>query len=273
MVFPVLFVCFLVSGTVLSQSPKTSGADTTGNRSAAKITDTGFLRSNIKQQIIDIQLAQLAEKKADAPRVRQVARLIIDDGRENLRRMLAVTGGQNLQGVSQAELNQALGTAQNDSSITMNDPQGDRTSGNTITDSLGSGSSGSGNVTGEDTGTLARSRDGMGNTNLSESGDSYAYNNQSILAEAEMFSEGKSFNSQWVGMMLKVYQGKVDRYNDAVSQVKDPKLKVVISQAIPKIRMHNSTLLRLSKRKDLSSGHENQNPPSRINQGATGEDR
>lgn len=252
----------LLPGTqLIAQTPQTTGGDTSRTQTTTKkITDTGFLHNSIKQQIIDIRLAQLAATKASKPRVKEVARQIVADGRDNLRRMLSLTQGQNLPGLTQAEIDQAMGdVAQKDSTISASDPAAAATTGNTVTDSLGSGSSGSGNVSGEDTGTLAKTSSAKRNTSYSSEGD-YAYNNNMFLNEAEVLNsaEGKGFDAKWVGLMLKIHQGKVEHYNKAVSQVKDPKLKVVITQVLPKLRMHAGALKRISEDKDISEGMDNQ---------------
>jgi uncharacterized protein (DUF305 family) len=269
---PVLMITALACAETFSQSPATSGADTSANKtgqsisgadtsankSSQSISDTGFLQQNIRQQILDIKLAQLANDKATSPRVKQIARVIVTDGRENLRRMLALTKGQKLQGLTQAEIDSAMGQATTSNTMNASDPRAAATTGNTVTDSLGSGSSGSGNVKGEDTGTLARTFPNKDNPSYSEQGD-YAYNNNLFMHEAEILNtaKGKGFEAQWVQLMMRRHQGKTDYYNKAMAQVKDTRLKTAISQALPRIRSHNSDLIRLSKDRDISEGMEN----------------
>lgn len=242
---------------VPAQTPQTSGADTSTNKSAPKISDTGFLSQGIKQQILDIRLAQMATDRANSPRVKEAAREIIRDGRENLQKMLKLTKGNNLQGLTQAEIDGAMGKLKNDSMMSASDPAAAATSGNTITDSLGSGSSGSGNVSGQDTGTLARTTTVKRNADYSSTGD-YAYNNNLFMNEAELLNsaKGRDFDSRWLSLMYRIHQGKVDYYNKAMGQIKDANLKMAVSQALPKIRAHNSRLMRLTQRRDQSEGHQ-----------------
>lgn len=270
MMVPVLLGIIVTGTQTQAQLPHTSGADTSRNSGASKkITDTGFVYNGIKQQILDIQLAQMAMNRASTPRVKQLARNIVADGRDNLRRLLALADTNNLRGVSRDELDAAMKDVKTSNTISASDPAAAATTGNTVTDSLGSGSSGSGNVVGDDTGTLSRTRSGI-SANYSEQGE-YAYNNNLFMNEAEVLdaAKGKSFDAKWVRLMLKIHQGKIDHYNQASAQVKDPQVRMAITQSLPKIRMHNGTLLRLSKDKDLADGMNNQEgQDDKINSGA-----
>jgi uncharacterized protein (DUF305 family) len=264
-----IFTCGLIVFATAwgnAQTPQTSGADTSGNKSSQntsdtgsqKISDTSFLTRGIRQQILDIRLAQVATDRANSPRVKQAAREIIKDGRENLQKMLALTQGKNLHGLTQQEIDAAMGKLKNDGTMTTSDPAASATSGNTVTDSLGSGSSGSGNVGAQDTGTLARTTTVKRNSSYSEQGD-YAYNNNLFMHEAEILNsaKGREFDTRWLSLMYRIHQGKVDYYNRAMAQVQDTRLKMAITQALPKIRLHNSTLMRLVQGRDASEGHQN----------------
>lgn len=236
---------------VVAQTPKTSGADTSTNKTVHKVSDTGFITDNIRQHILEVKLAQMAIERAQTPRVKEIAREIVQHNREDLKKLLVLSKGQNLQGVSQDELRQVMGDVSADSTMFPSDPRAAATSGNTVTDSLGSGSSGSGNVKGEDTGTLAKVQSDEQDANYSETGNAYIYNNQSFLTDTRALSgvQGRRFDNQWVKVMLRIYKGKMDHYNKAVDQVQDDSLKLMITQAIPKIRMHHGRLSQLRKGK------------------------
>jgi predicted outer membrane protein len=254
-----------VSFSATGQNPP-PGMDTSRREGNLKITDTGFLNNGIRQQILDIKLAQLAIDRSNSPRLKQEARRIVTDGRENLQRLLTLTKGKPLQGVNQAEVDAAMGKL-DDKKISRSDPRAAATSGNTVTDSLGSGSTGSGNVSGTDTGTLARTSGEQRNASYSAEGD-YAYNNNLFMNEAELLDKAtdRDFNARWLSLMLRIHKGKMSLYDQAAAQVKDQKLLMAISQAVPKIRMHNSTLYRLSTDRDISDGRL----PLRQGQGNSG---
>ena len=254
-----------LSYSAAAQNP-TPGMDTSRREGNLKITDTGFINNGIRQQILDIKLAQLAVQRSNSPRLKQEARNIINDGRENLQRLLALTKGKQLQGVSQAEVDAAMGKL-DDKKMDKSDPRAAATTGNTISDSLGSGSTGSGNVSGTDTGTLARTSSQQRNESYSEQGD-YAYNNNLFMNEAEILDKAtdKDFNAQWISLMLRIQRSKMNLYDQAAAQVKDQQLRLAITKAVPKIRMHNSTLYRLSTDRDISEGQL----PLRQGQGNSG---
>src|SRR5688572_23658351 len=71
-----------------------------------QMTDTGFVNNTIRQQIIEIKLAQLALARGERPHLKQAARDIIENDRASLEKMLAFTQRDKLPSVTQSQLNE-----------------------------------------------------------------------------------------------------------------------------------------------------------------------
>jgi hypothetical protein len=182
----------------------------------------------------------------ERPRLKTHAREIIANDREVLQRLLKQAKSTDLEGVKKEELDKVLGSVKQNEMLSTSDPKTQATTGNSATDSLGSGSSGSGNVKGEDTGTLARTFNEDRNTNYTSNGD-YISDNKSILADIgalDTINKGKTFDRQWAHIMYKLQSGKVDHYTMAADQLKNSDLKAIAIYALPRAKLNRESLYR-----------------------------
>jgi predicted outer membrane protein len=215
----------------------------------AQGNDTGFVARNIRNHIISIKMAQMALDRSDQPRIKTLAREIIGTDRETLRRLLANADASEVQGPSDKQLDSIVNNFRTDSLLSPLDTEGAATSGNNITDSLGSGSSGSGNVSGQDTGTIARSHSNQENPNYSEQGD-YLYRNQPAIEALKGIDKkkGRQFNQSWLRFMLSSSDAKLRDFENESNNSKDDKLRMAVVQTIPKIRSQKDMIAKVAGR-------------------------
>jgi predicted outer membrane protein len=58
---------------------------------------------------------------------------------------------------------------------------------------------------------------------------------------------GTEFNTLFVSQMLTMHEAKLSELQTAATTLTDPELKLLVTKAIPKIRMHRDTLAKMSK--------------------------
>jgi uncharacterized protein (DUF305 family) len=225
----------------------------TTSKDSATYSDTSFVNRSVRQLIVEYKLAEMAQQNAERPKIKAVARDIMGNNREALRRLLEANGNKPIAGVNQKDLDNIR-----KATLSQQTGEGDRSAqggrrtrgitGNTATDSLGSGKTGSGNVEGEDTSTLAASRPDDRQENYSEQGD-YLYDSESFEADLEIASNsrGKQFEQRWLEMMYKLQHTKIIRYNKAADITKDQKLRSAALAALPVAKLDLETVRRLMR--------------------------
>jgi predicted outer membrane protein len=116
---------------------------------------------------------------------------------------------------------------------------GSDTTGTRSTSGTGMGTSGTGSgSTGASSGT---SGSGMSGMNGGMTGQNMA--SMQTLQNAT----GAEFNNQFVSQMLAMHEAKLAELQTAATTLTDPELKLMVTKAIPKIRMHRDMLLRINK--------------------------
>lgn len=215
----------------------------------AQNNDTGFVARNIRNHIISIKLAQMAQEKSDVPRIKTAAREIVSTDRETLRKLLMSADANEIAGPTDRQLDSIIDNFRTDSVLTPLDTEGAALSGNTVTDSLGSGKSGSGNLNGKDTGTMVRSHSRKRNASYSSEGD-YLYRNQPAIEALKGIDQkkGRQFNQSWLRYMLASSDERLRDFEHESGVTKDEKLKMAIIQAIPYVRSQKEQLAKLAKR-------------------------
>jgi len=58
---------------------------------------------------------------------------------------------------------------------------------------------------------------------------------------------GTEFNTQFVSQMLAMHEAKLSELQTASTTLTDPELKLLVTKAIPKIRMHRDMLAKMNK--------------------------
>src|SRR5687767_7241919 len=99
---------------------------------AQQKNDTGFVARNIRNHIISIKMAQMAEQRSDVPKIKSLAREIINTDRGTLQRLLIAAHPNELQGPGEKQLDSLINNFRTDSILETNDPEAALTSGNTI---------------------------------------------------------------------------------------------------------------------------------------------
>lgn len=246
MVAIIPFTAFSVANTFGQDTMRSVNRPTTATDSA-NYSDTSFLNNVVRQLIIEYKLAEMAQQNAEHPRIKAMARQIMGDNRESLERLLAVVGNRQIQGVEQQELDNIRKAAKAQSK-TQSQQRHKGFTGNTATDSLGSGKTGSGNLEGEDTSMLNASRNDEMNENYSEQGE-YLYDSESFLGDLEIVSntKGNDFERQWLQMMVKLGNTKVIRYNRAIDASKDDQIRAAALAVVPLAKMDNERLKRMQR--------------------------
>ena len=245
----------MLAGLILTCSFQMAAQDTTSNTNqstggsdSAQYSDSGFMNNAVKQHIIEYKVAELALKNEARPKIEALAHDIMANDREALSQLLAKNKAANVEGVSQKELDAILKSTSEKKQFRNSDkiPQG--LTGNTPNEDLGSGSSGSGNVHGDDTGTIARTHAGDDNANDSEQGD-YAYNSKSFLADIETLSKqrGNHFENQWLTILMQIQNTKIKQFDAAINHSKDHEVRSAALAALPKARMIKDNIMRTIK--------------------------
>lgn len=231
--------------------------------------DTGFVARNIRSHLLSIKIAQLAQQRSDEPGTKSLAREIMTNDRETLKKLLA-SKKYNTSGPGQQELDRIINDFKADTIYSPLDTAVASTTGNTVTDSLGSGSSGSGNVNGDDTGTIARSRSNKRNAKYSSEGD-YLYSNQPAIEALKDLekSKGKDFDRQWLRYMLGVTDGRLKDFEAQSNNEKDTASRYLAVQALPVIRSEKDMLMQAAKRnKGTGPRDDGRQTPGKSNAGA-----
>lgn len=215
----------------------------------AQGSDTGFVARSIRNHIISIKLAQMAQERSDAPRIKTAAREIVSTDRETLRKLLISAEGKDVQGPTDRQLDSIIENFRTDSVLTPLDSEGAAMTGNTATDSLGSGKTGSGNSNGRDTGTMVRSHSKKRNASYASEGD-YLYRNQPAIEALKGIDkkQGRQFNQSWLRYMLASSDARLRDFEHESGVTKDEQLKMTIIQAIPYMRSQKEQLSKLAKR-------------------------
>ena len=230
--------------------------------------DTGFVARNIRNHIMSIRVAQLAEERASTPRIKELAREVIRNDREMLQKLLVVADPNNLAGTDEKELDRVIGNFGNDTIHSLRDTAAAATTGNTVTDSLGSGSSGSGNVHGDDTGTIARSHSGRRNANYSEQGEYLYYNTPGLEPLKDIDKQkGKKFNRQWLRFMSDLADARLKDFERESD--KNGELRTMVVQAIPRLRSQKEQLA-LAARGDRKPAQRDRGAETPSNQNTGG---
>lgn len=229
---------------------------------AQQKNDTGFVARNIRNHIISIKMAQMAVDRSDLPRIKDLAREIIQTDRGNLQKLLAVARPEQLQGPSDQELDSLINNFRTDSLLDFNDPKAAATSGNTATDSIGSGSTGSGNTGKQDTGTIGRTHSNKRNRSYSEQGD-YLYRNQpSIYALQDLEKvEDKKFNRSWLTYMLGLTDNRLRDFEAASTDNSNQKLRELAVIALPLVRTEKDRVSKMANRDSKPAQRED---PGRV---------
>lgn len=232
--------------------------------------DTGFVARNIRNHILSIKIAEMAEIRSDQPRIKTAAREIIGTDRETLAKLLTLADPKKLQGPSDKQLDSLIQNFRTDSVLSPLDSEGALTSGNNISDSMGSGSSGSGNIGPKDTGTIARAHSNKKNASYSSEGD-YLYRNQPAIEALKGIDKkkGRQFNQSWLRYMLTVSDQRLRDFETEANNSKDQDLRMAVVQAIPKLRSEKEMIAKLAKRDGAPAEREdagrvgptNQNTP------------
>jgi uncharacterized protein (DUF305 family) len=118
----------------------------------------------------------------------------------------------------------------------------------------GSGTTGSGSGVGTGSGTTG-SGAGMGTSGSGMSGMSgmqgmghmqgMSATNMAAM-QALQNATGAQFNSMFVSQMLAMHEAKLTELQAAATTLTDPELKLAVTKAIPKIRMHRDMLSRIN---------------------------
>ncbi|HUQ67192.1 MAG TPA: hypothetical protein VM101_13605 [Flavitalea sp.] len=245
--FIAISVCNVHAQDTTQNSRSASASAHSSVKDSARYSDTGFVNNAVKQHIIEYKVAEMALKNAERPKIKQLARDIMQNDREALSHLLANNTSKHVEGVSQKDLDSVLNSVKGDKihSTGENIPQG--ITGNTVNEDLGSGSSGSGNVHGKDTGTIARthSKDEDG---YSAQGD-YAYNNGSFLANVETMKllKGNNFENEWLNVLLKMQDNKINQFSSAIDLTKDDNVRGAAIAGLPRAKMLKDNILRVIK--------------------------
>lgn len=230
----------------------------------AQQNDTGFVARNIRNHIISIKMAQMAQERSDAPRIKSLARDVISTDRETLGRLLRLADKRELSSPSSHELDSLINNFRTDSILSPMDTEGASITGNTASDSTGSGASGSGDVNGKDTGTMARSHSNKKNASYSSEGD-YLYRNQPAIEALKGIDKkkGRQFNQSWLRFMLSSADMRLRDFENESNITKDEKLKMAVIQTIPYLRSQKDLIAKTAgrevapaKRKSRSTGTE-----------------
>jgi uncharacterized protein (DUF305 family) len=215
---------------------------------SAQYSDTGFVNNAIKQHIVEYKVAEMALKNAGRPKIKELARHVMENDREALAHLLTKNKAANVEGVSQKDLDAIMKSTGEKKEYKNSEqiPQG--VTGNTPNEDLGSGSSGSGNVHGDDTGTIARTHSTDDNANYSEQGE-YAYNSKSFLADMETLDKqnGNDFENQWLNMVLQMQNTKIKQFNSAVEHSRNDEIRAAALAAIPRAKMLRDNVMRVMK--------------------------
>lgn len=227
-----------------------------------------FIAEGTRDLIMEIKMAQLVQDRALSPHLKEAARDIVDSDREALRKLLAMSGN-NAGGPDDRAIDSMISSFDRQHQLRATDSAAKRTSGNTVTDSLGSGSSGSGNVHGQDTGTLARTYSRKRNANYSSQG-TYATSGpmQMDFFRDVQRRKGRDFEEQWLNSMMRFQSGRLAAYETAAGKTKDTELKAFVLGEIPHIRLSHSNLARIQKNGKYSPAaplSDDRDGPSRKN--------
>lgn len=120
-------------------------------------------------------------------------------------------------------------------------------SDSSVTNSSSSKTSGSSN-TGMGTGTMSSSQGGYGKNMPNDMSGNFGMGGQDMATmRALQNASGEAFNTMFVSQMLAMHEAKLAELQTAAVTLLDPELKLLVTKAIPKIRMHRDMLLRMNK--------------------------
>jgi len=78
--------------------------------------------------------------------------------------------------------------------------------------------------------------------------DMQAMHGQNMAAmQSLQNATGTEFNTQFVSQMLAMHDAKLAELQAASTSLTDPELKLLVTKAIPKIRMHRDMLAKMTK--------------------------
>jgi predicted outer membrane protein len=227
--------CFVVNGQ----------ADTMKRHAGAKMQgDAGFISRSIRDNRMEVRMAQMAIDKSDNQKIKSLAQQMVKDHTkmlEDLQKLQGARGDRSMDrdmndnmdrnnAIADSGLSEPgdTGTASNQLDIA-----GRKTSKDEDTSGRDTAMAGMTGQPNSDTATMRH--DGMGRDHMR--GD----------REALMNATGKEFDDMWVSLMLEMHNRKLDELKSASSALTDPKLKALVKQAIPKVQSHRDQLSSLSK--------------------------
>lgn len=82
---------------------------------------------------------------------------------------------------------------------------------------------------------------------MSGMGMSGMHNDAMAAMQSLQNATGTEFNTQFVSQMLAMHEAKLAELQAAATALTDPDLKLLVTKAIPKIRMHRDMLSRMNK--------------------------
>ena len=250
--FSKLFVTAAVAacmGTVSYAQTTGTDAGTTTTANAPSGTEAAMIAKNIRDNKMEIQLAQMALDKSSDAQVRNVARQMVTDHTQILNDLRQLAMSKNITDTSVADMGMGMNTGTSGNGMAT----GNASAGNTGTASTSgtvgtiNGSSTDSSATmGNDADSATTSGSGSSSVTENTTNSNETYTNKSMQGGADISglanASGAEFNRMWVSQLTDMHQAKVDELQSALNTVQDPQLKAAINKALPKIKMHLSML-------------------------------
>jgi predicted outer membrane protein len=214
--------------------------------SSKPMNDAQFIAKSIRDNRMEIEMAQMALDKSQNENVKMLAEMLVKDHSKMLRDLTALDKA----GADEGNFDARTGS---DSSALLG---ADTSTGTTGDDTATAGSDNSavgadGRSPAGDTGTASNQLDIAG-TKTTKDLDSASNDSAGVNANAgndthHMLANasGSEFDQLWIDQMLTKHKIKLGELQSAKNAVQDAKLKQIINTAIPSVRSHRDMLSEL----------------------------
>lgn len=220
---PLLLSCTLIAGSGVQAQIDNSGQNNSNTKVSTNqpVSDQDFINKSIRDNRLEIEMAQLALEKSENDNVKHIAQMLVDDHSKMVQELTKIGG---------ASVNDDAGDTNNNGAGT----NGRSSAGDTGT------ASNQLDIAGTKTTKDLDSNEVGGDSSASHKNNSQAANTdaKAILANAS----GDEFDRMWIDQMLTKHKLKLGDLHTAKNSVSDQRLKSLINTAIPKIRAHRDML-------------------------------
>jgi predicted outer membrane protein len=216
--------------------------------SSKPMNDAQFIAKSIRDNRMEIEMAQMALDKSQNENVKMIAEMLVKDHSKMLRDLTAL----DKSGANEGNYDARTGS---DTSASLG---ADTSTGVTDADTATAGSDNSavgadGRSPAGDTGTASNQLDIAG-TKTTKDLDSASNDSAGVNANANASNDtrnmlanasGNEFDQVWIDQMLTKHKIKLGELQSAKNSVQDARLKQIINTAIPSVRSHRDMLSEL----------------------------